>query len=72
MSEANNDDLVECITEGCLERDEPQNFTRGMCEPCYEIDPSPTSDECDHGCEAPATNSVGSSNYCSECYSDLF
>ena len=72
MSNENDDNLVKCINENCTEKDFPENFIKGMCESCYEIDSTPTSNECDNGCEAPATNNVGSNNYCSECYDDLF
>jgi len=58
--------MAVCITEGCENTDEDENFINGMCEECYEVDDTPTSDECDQ-CDNIATTCINGTNLCEDC-----
>lgn len=67
--ENEEDDLVQCAR--CENMEDPDHLIKAsngekICDSCYEIDPVPTSEECDQ-CPAPATSNVCGTNLCDDC-----
>ena len=61
-----DEEKVQC--SGCKEYFEPNEIGQdGLCEPCHEVDDTPTSEECDQ-CPRPATVNICGTNLCEDCH----
>lgn len=59
------EDKVPC--SGCGEKFESNEIRHdGLCELCHELDPTPTSEECDQ-CDGRAVKNICGTNLCEDC-----
>lgn len=65
FEEDDDDDKVQCAHCEVL-FDENELNSKGLCDSCDELDPTPTSDECDF-CDRPAIRNICGTNLCEGC-----
>jgi hypothetical protein len=61
---------VQCSQDDCEEMELPGDLINGMCHTCHELDPTPTSEECDH-CPNPATINICGTDLCDDCHENF-
>lgn len=55
------------LCEGdCGEKFNKDDLLNGKCDTCHELDPTPTSEECDQ-CDRPAVRNIAGTNLCKDC-----
>lgn len=65
MSDNDNQEMIEC--DKCEEEFKKDDLIDDLCHTCHELDDTPTSEDCDNGCDKLAVTNICGTNLCEDC-----